>query len=118
DVGVEAVLLEELRLLGEKNDHVAHADGGHADMNLAQIFPLRERAGGREQTCGEKQREHGAVHCAPPERWLCAGIVSARGAVNRRAKRESPQGLWYMPLMKPLLSSSSTKLESTYSSGL
>src|ERR1041385_6196348 len=28
--GVEGVLLEELRLLGEEDNHVAHADGGHA----------------------------------------------------------------------------------------
>jgi hypothetical protein len=37
------VLLKQLGLFGEKDDHIAHADRRHADMNLFQRFGLSKK---------------------------------------------------------------------------
>jgi hypothetical protein len=38
---IEPVFLEYLRVLGEVDDDVAHADGGHADLNFLKPARLR-----------------------------------------------------------------------------
>jgi hypothetical protein len=37
------MLFEQLRFFGEKDDHIAHADCRHTDMNLFQRFALSEK---------------------------------------------------------------------------
>jgi hypothetical protein len=43
EIRIESMLFEQLRFFGEKDDHIAHADCRHTDMNLFQRFALSEK---------------------------------------------------------------------------